>query len=146
MLLNKPHSLANFCAHELMFANTLCRYRISWINARAKLLNCRSWKGWADVFASEKSSEEARWANKFATDETTPQVSPLMRGQLGFMCVVSFRVADLPKQCKPRFTQLIQGCCRLSCFQGVSSHTWTRLWNFPPLLKIRSPLGCWLWH
>lgn len=27
--LNKPHSLANFCAHELMFANTLHCYLIS---------------------------------------------------------------------------------------------------------------------
>lgn len=146
ILLNKPCSLANFCAHELMIANTLCHYLISWINECAKLLYFRTWKGWSDSFVREKSLEKARWVNSFSIKETCLQVCPPMRGQLGFMCVVPFPGADLPKWCKTGFRLLIQSCCRLSHLHGVSSHTWITLWNFPPLLKTRSAPGCWPWH
>lgn len=84
MVLNRPHRLGN--AHELMFANTWCHYLASRTNACAILFNSRTQKGWSDIFVSEKGLEEARWVNKFATDDTALQVGPLRRGQLGFLC------------------------------------------------------------
>lgn len=46
--------------------------------------------------------------NKFATDETPLEVSPLMREQLCFRCMVSFCVADLPEWCKTADSELQQ--------------------------------------
>lgn len=71
-------------AHELMLANAWCHYLVSRIYLCAILLNSRTWKGWSDIFVSEKRLEEARWVNKFATDDSALQVKSPKERAVGF--------------------------------------------------------------
>lgn len=57
--------------------------------------------------------------NKF--DAQALQVSPVMRGQLGFTCVASSCAADQPERCKTRFRKLIHSCCRLTAAMEVEA-------------------------